>query len=545
MRYHETIQIKLQELQKTVLAEEVPLLELGARLLECHEVLAHNGLSSVSINGGSNVAVEQEIATRATHAVAEGSSALLDLLGSMETHRNDLQTAGQVLDQVARKIKGFDNVADYFRALALNMRIRASMVPGAEGQFAPMVQSTLKLSGDIAVKSAELQELVSSNAGNGLHLVGSLDNVAKHLQDLLDSRSARESNVSEALLELLNRKMQGQARVDEQSKELERLFGELVVSLQFHDRLRQRVEHLVKTAEFGASHHDERVSQLLQRVNFAQVTEELANVLQLEQNISQALQKLDSSLEEWLASIVETNENMAVILGKLEATVMAYRDEYSRSEEQVSAAIAQVAFYGMAAQKIAEHLRIILDWKVEAKLLSLNSILIAGQLGSAGAGLRVLSQEIVATSDVLATIVEDLRVASEQMGVAGSSPRIHGCDSFQDALKDIAAIKGEMQATGSAKEQTIRMPLRQKMDEAKHALGCLTTLRRALEAAQVDIGNPGEQSALEIPSEVGCFLMGLYTMESERMVLKALCGGDCGCHEQMADVGADDNIELF
>ncbi len=519
------------------MAEESSVVSLGSLLMDCKEVLSHHGLGTANTSWDS-------IGGHAAQAFAGGAEALKTMNERMRGMRQELDLAGSVLDHVQRRVRGLDDVASYFRALALNMKIRASVVPGAEDQFAPMILSTHKLSSDIASKSTDLQELVHTNVLNGKQTVESLGEVCEHLEAVLNGEKSRYDEISASLLQLNNQRAAGIAQLEVQNRDLEDLFGELVISLQFHDRLRQRVEHIVQVEEYAKSQDNPALSVMLRHIDHVQITEESEALKSLGQSVGSALADLDCAMDSWMRIVAQNDDGVLAVLGKLEDMIVLQKNEYQRSDERALAAVAQVENYGLAAQKIAEHLRVILDWKVEAKLLSMNSILIAGQLGSAGSGLRVLSKEIVATSESLATIVEELKVASDKIHLKKENDILAGTDNFRDALGAISTMKREIEWSGKSRDEALHVPIRQKMADAHRAMNCLTVLWEALEKEKAVL-EPAQSIAMELPQETMDFLVHLYTMEDERNVLMKFCGRKSPASEQKPDVGTDDNIELF
>jgi hypothetical protein len=483
-------------------------------------------------------------------AIADSHTALDTLRTILEAHHLYIDASNGVLAGIGAKTLHLNETAGYYRALAINMRIRAAVVPGGEANFGPMVVSTLQLAKDIEGKSSELKDMIFETSQNGHETAKSLGEEVKRLDAVLEQVGEQATQSQQQLHQLQSI---AQASVDKLAMQGERLdsaFADLTVAVQFHDRLRQRVEHIQTLFEMAMA-LDVETQKWLCKVNHGQLADELFLLDQVKRQAREALVNLQELLENRLSisnsGSAGQGHDLQNLLSGLEYMMQVAGNEFKRSQVSSQDALELSNSFRNVSARIATHLQIVLDWKVESKLLSLNSVLIAGQLGNSGAGLRVLSKEIVKTSESLSTIVEELCAAASRINQEIETTHSLRHDIFDSALELVRTIRTHVDEALAMQDERALKKIRAGIAEAFSAMASLDTLYDGIQGL-LGVMEPAQFNDAVVPADDALVsgIRSIYTMQAERNLFNLHCGA-LACESTVATIeeSADDNIELF
>jgi len=359
-------------------------------------------------------------------ASAVAGLARLQALGErMRLHQQSLSKSRTLVAQLSQKCESLAVTAQYFQVLALNMRIQASSLPQGEELFGSMVQATKKLSSDVQKIGSEVMDLLQRSL-----------QASDHAQDMLEQQLPRISALVERERQNLAQTQEKIARVNQtvltsaeelqgKSALLAQAIAEIVVSLQFHDRLRQRVEHVATALEVCAQvitrdHStgcDASTVNSVLALQIAQIADEHDAIARLAQTVEQAMQMLQLQLQGILSLMARpsgssSGDSLGDLLQGLLQSLETTQREQNVNRMVADEAMLRLRQFAEITTQVQERLETILEWKVDSKLLSINAILLAKTLGENGAGLTVISQAIVNTAEQLAKQVEAIQAVA-------------------------------------------------------------------------------------------------------------------------------------
>lgn len=478
---------------------------------------------------------------------------VLDELQKGLGEASQLLTSRQAnMARLASACQHLSNQAHFFRVYSLNARIQAARIPGAEVLFASVIAATRRLGDDIYSVHDDVSDLI----GNAITALGRSSSRCAHEMDAM-RQSLRAGRVQltqaeKAIRSLWESASAGLAHVRGNAHSVADQVSQLVVAVQFHDRLRQRIEHVQSALEQGCAHADEFAAEAelapLLVLQAAQARAATGLVADVAGQTQRALAELERGLDAFVGPLAEKDvESLSHALATLENGLLSLEKIFSQSATIQSVIQETLADSERKAACVREKLQAILDWKMEAKLLSLNAIILAAALGPQGAGLGVISQEIVRQSAELHEIVERIVALANTQEQTVDLTAYAIQDLGGDELSPIRQLQRQLQDMHGSQRKREQTDLLKHIQLAKSATRLMDEMLERCEPAlgQLEEWSDGlvQQYGRPQPGPNMLHLCAIYTMEEERFVHNTLFAGSCAV--QLASGGDDDNVELF
>lgn len=530
-------------LWEQVCSLEQDMLELGAQVQSC--ALQASDLQKrvagiyQSLQGDAHGA---DPISQIQDLVKQGLHGLNELHEHLKSMQESLELSAENMRDLWRQCEKLNKSSRFFQVLALNMRIQAATVTGGAELFDTMVSSTKQLASDIAgvedTVSALIRQSIDASEKAVELLHGQIPRISISKQRGVENLQV----VSTRIQELRQGVSSGSLDLKDKSMKLSQGISGIVTSLQFQDRTRQRIEHLATSLKDCANLEPDVLSSLM-LLSVAQIKDELFLIRGIEAQASRALGDMEQQLKGVISSLDSQKESGSTriewgpMLKELSSLV-----EMTIEQQKIGQTLEQEAKGGlerfeMSADNVQDQLKTIIAWKVKSKVLSLNSIILAGQLGESGVGLAVISQEIVRKSEELS---EDVVHIGEKASLVYQEKQINKENTTSEVnggelLEFIQKTAGEIE---TYKEQLKKGAFSGLLDEVRHSknsLHAIEQMKKYFEKAVIQLEENFEKrfgcsmQDKQIPPDFAKneFFMGIhnsYTMAEERKIF-AICFG--------------------
>lgn len=507
------------------------------------------------------------------------TSGLTDTGGSLAELTEIKSCSGQLLERA----EAFKRIVKHLQMLGISTRIESARLGHAGAGFTTLADDVDKLSEHIVTESARVM-------ADGRALAGLTEAVSKTIGEIMASQTTCSDQVYAqmrdnlaAITGLSERAGRVVAGAGAKAGEISASIGEVVTSVQFHDIVRQQLEHVIEAmgdmremasgeaGEAGVEAPEERLGWLAEaaglqvslldnaRLRFVEAVENLRTHLR---GVGQTV----ASMAEEVAALLDAGGGDP--LQRLETGVGAARETMSafagRSGE-LGRVVGEVA---QTVSRMSALIATIEDMGSEIELIALNASIKAAHTGDTGRALGVLAQAIQSLSGRTRNLTDEVSVVLVRIGE--SSQRLGGEAERSLASGRHAPVLAKLgEATGRLREidGTAHAGL---ADIRRHGAELARVIARTAEGiafhCQVAEGMErvgrelGELAAACAPLAAGgdyknsARLAGMrqrYTMDMERVVHAAALGDDWDQGGQVGEPlpgdgdGLGDNVELF
>lgn len=420
-----------QQLWSQVCGHEKDMIKLGSRVQNCATQAAElqSRLSGIfqSLQG---TAEGHDQITEIQTLIQQSLQDIDDLYARLKNMLASLSDSAESMQDLRYNCEKLQASARLFQVLALNMRIQAATVAGGAELFDTMVTATKQLAEDIAFVEDSVAMLIQKSLEASVRAKELLE---RQLPKILISKqrgSANLDTVGTQLRDLRQGVSSGTRGLQEKSTRLSQGISEVVISLQFQDRTRQRIEHLVNTLQ-ECSKLEPNLLESLLILTIAQIEDELTIIQNIEVQANKALHEMEQQLRGILSALDKqggqnsANVDWGPLLGDLGKLVRITMEQQNIGKELEKEAWTGLERFEASTEKVQEQLKTIIAWEVKSKVLALNSIILAGQLGEGGVGLAVISQEIVRKSEELSEVVAHIGKMATSMNQHREGTRLH------------------------------------------------------------------------------------------------------------------------
>jgi len=501
-----------------------------------------------------------------------------------------LRSIGATVQDLQESMGGFRQIIKRLRVLAISTRIESSRL-GSEGRgFSTLADDVEQLANKTAEYARQVQDktkvlkaMVEDTGGQTSTVAGpdrgQGENVLREVQSSFDSLQEVQSEAEEM-----------SSSLSHYSERIAANVGEVVSSVQFHDIVRQQIEHISLVLDECRSMMDENQESSEPGEQAEEIVAWTADVCRLQAYQSQATHKefvqavdqIWTSLEGINSDVYELQERVHStsicrqgqrLLTELEARIMnfleplqqgcGFLEEVMQSMGAMADTVAEMGAFVSHVEEVGE----------EIELIALNASIRAAHTGDRGLALGVLAEAIrklsVESGDKVAEVSRALREINDQADQLhqdaektreASRKEEHLSTSLNEIVQSlqrtnagVEASLNDVQEAGLALNRSLE-DLISNRDVEREVVAELTRARDELS----DIEHQARELVPEYESpersERLQSLLNRYTMESERLVHMAFSGRG---HEEQADEilwesegGHEegefgDNVELF
>lgn len=585
---------------------ESDFLDLGGLLQTTHSEareLTQNIMATLSDEHGESI--ESALSVVQTHA----SEALGELEQGQTELGEDLLQLGSIhadLCTLLDKNNLFKQVAKNLKMVGLNISIESSRQDDEKQSFQTLAEEIAELAQTVHGVVNDIRDDADNARRNIDAIQSEIEGRMQHLGSVMNSARNAVGQSLEEVDHLMQVMVQSLDRISAGADEIGEQVGQLVISIQIHDNISQRVAHIesamdevVEMIDTASAldlpvHGQMAVLGKAYGITHLQVTQ----VKTVVRDIAKVRQTCETALDNLLGAVAAvarpdgidmsvrdgegrsqmgTHHHTVVRLENALEQLIALLDEGGRDIERLNEARNET---GKAISRMDEHLAKVADVNFDIRLKALNAVVKSGRLGEAGRAIAAIVNEIKSlaaqsgtTIGAVSDIMESITSAStrldrgEMENAAGESSAAgqlrQGIDSFT------VACSGFRQ--GSAEAFDLGQQLETKIGQSRHHILFFESLLSAFNHGHdqlVHVLGQLEPFAEEAPQDwidEEKAIIARYTMQSERDAHFEAYGGDSAKRksdpeativraetverftgeENAPDEELGDNIELF
>ena len=561
------------ELKVVAGTTEDEFLSIGGRLQDFYQ--RGVGISSLASKMVGEVAGEQ------VSEAMGGLGKMIDDMGRYVDNAQEeighssatLQEILSLLGQVAEPLSGFKKVNKVLRVLGISTKIESTRLGQRGAGFETLASDV----GDLAVQVNEKTAVIlirKDELARSIEqtLTGVLDSGVqqhRHVTGILD----RTRGSLGALTDINARCATAVASISTVSEEVSRNVGEVVMSMQAHDMVRQQIEHV-----------DETLSELKDRLTLGAVDiDETACICELQSaQLQNAAGELDAAVQAIIGNLQEVSKKQAGLsqetssmAGIADQTGGGFFSEMQRDISIISAALLEsskanqslCAAMGVVSGTVGEIAAFVGDIETigeEIKLIALNAQIKSADTGEEGAALGVLAEAIQKLSidaidhtTAVSSTLQDILAVKERLSGWGCVQSSRLETEVHDMVANLSTLLDVLRAVTETLHRSLtRMDdavtlLSTDIDQVTVGLTVHHKVSRVLEGTVQGLGEIIGQARRIAPASARSAdlqeLAGRYTMQSERRIHQSLLKGTATERESSPpnDQELGGNVELF
>ncbi len=483
-----------------------------------------------------------------------------------------------------------DKIPLLLNVIALNIAIESNRSEKSIEMFAAFIEEVKQLSKQMGAIS---QSLYDDTESTRLQQINSQEKLSKHLGHLSTLSGSAEKILDEATSEisqLIESSLSSLKNAGACSSDIASQVSQIVMAIQFHDIVRQQIEHVVMALNDAGklctrpqqdtgqdASLDDTVSRAypivkLQNAQIRNAVSEIDNAYRKILNAFESIEIKESELVRCMGRSITNiaDENKAespfsVITASLENLndLMSQADNLNRQVEKAFSEASE------STSELSKHIEDVQKISLELHRKALNAIIKSAHLGDMGRTLEVFAKEVARTSDNTNTFTEGVTGIIEKIKELRGQFEKEPSNSYEtaslvDNTSEITLIQSketisnayQMFLENSSMTSTLSQKLESSIGDAKSELSFMpdfsnkmTLLLEQSEALLQQIGrwrredHPSPTTGMTGTSQ-------RYTMESERAVHATLIEAPpaTGAPETALENPASDsdsNIELF
>lgn len=465
------------------------------------------------------------------------------------------------LSALSEMCRTIERVGVLLKVVAMNIGIESARSSESAEIFSVVSHDTGKLSEKIRSISGMALGVLEAARNTQRSLYGDISEGMKEINRLGENAHGIVKEAVGEIENLVASALQFVEQAGEHSGRISRQVGDLVVAVQFHDSMSQRLEHITKAlcdvdlllaesaSDKRGADHGQKFSQAYSLLNLQ--SSQLKDVIA---GIERVNEKGRGSFEEILKEIGELVDQLSDLstsksIEQCENRQGPAGDPFNRLKSSFSdleavlhqgkglmAPIRDAAFRVSATvDRISECIKDIQSVGFETHLMALNAIVKAANLGREGSAIEVLAHEVKQSSDksisVLAQTDELLRLlngAAEKLRV--HSEDSNGPGSLNNSIEEITLTYDQF-TEGSFVAREKAEEIEEAVSISKASLDFLPVLSKRLAKCLARLETTARDFASfsteenKLSQEEVDKILGRYTMEKEREVHKVSFSG--------------------
>ena len=521
-------------------------------------------------------------------------------LGQAGEDKNRLRDIHTVSDTVVQTLRSAqENIRTHLAHLASGITHLESLSKGC-GQTDRLSMLLNVITLNIAVESRRSRE---SNAMFEVFVqeIGGLAHRIKTVSTVLNDDAEKEKQCQQAYLKALEQKLETFVRltndsekaVKESTKTIQDLIeasfhslekasshsaaitgkiSEIVMAIQFHDIVRQKLEHVVtvlgEIPPMDKKNTREALADAFStlRVQKAQVLGVVSEIRAAHERIMDAFHTIDREAQALARCLSTTGiekkdfSEADLFSGAIESmmkltSLLTHAEDLDRQMEEA------VATASDSIKKLNRHIRIVEEISLDLHRKALNAVIKSASLGEIGLALEVLAQEVTKTSHALneftATVTGIIQAVSDTTDKTGQKTSGLGQShallntAIQHISQDYELFRENSAAARVPAEKFTRLLSWAKTDLSfmPEFAETLENQTRELDKILSSMSDSDMGSPEKIPEA------SIYTMESERLIHSEVVGGDAKMippdakdppkDEKEESDSLGDNVDLF
>ena len=322
----------------------------------------------------------------------------------------DLAGMIRLMDAIEQRTQALERAGLFLHVIGINTGIECARYGQMEAMFKVVSQDTILLAAQIRQATEKLLEQTAkakTEQGKTLqgarHSIESLQKLARQSKQTTDSALGKVAELIEYSISMVN-------EVEKMSVNITGEINRVVMGIQFHDNLRQRIEHvndaLLETEglAFDAAEEDHcnaYLSVVLQKAQLDQLVGELEALYHTQAGALANIVESASSLETRLGKVAseqsksQSSDNPVVVLLAGISALQHLNEESMTLGREIVASSERAEQIANEMHAAIENTFIIAN---HVKINALNAIIKAAKFGRIGESLQVLAQGMVEVS---------------------------------------------------------------------------------------------------------------------------------------------------
>lgn len=478
------------------------------------------------------------------------SSGLTDCREAIMRRLDILDQGEKNLTALYRACENTEKLSLLLNVIKLNMAVESNRSVSAKTMFEVFVKEV----GGLAEKIGRIANQLYKDAKSAcMSQQGYRSDIAFHFDELSvladDAQCAADTAVKE-VARIMTQSLTDLEKARSVSRAIANQIREIVVAVQFHDIVRQQLEHVllgfedISTIMNDASQDQfEGRLHLSLKIQHAQIEAAISEVNGAHETISRAFDAIDIQVNDLMTCTADSvaghdaesnggkNSFQTVLsclsqLNRLTGDASTLNDRMEGIAEEASHKSAALLKYVDEVQHVS----------LELHRKALNAIIKAAHLGEMGRAFEVLAQEVTSTADASAAFADQVSMmvsaVADQADLLKQEDTQAGTDSGVDretlyrsleaGMEDISNIFLVWQENGQA-AFAMADKLAQSIALARDALSFISLFRKNLEESLAGCGSMLDRYTTDVHIKDG-IMEGVngtktrYTMESERLL---------------------------
>ena len=512
-------------------------------------------------------------------------------LTTLEDCQKDVGVCLQRVEAVGKRFKEFyhmspvlEKIAMFLRVIGLNISIECSRSREASELFMINAHEIKKFAESVIEITEKIREDSQNARTNLITMRGKIVVGQKQMQNLADSATRIVQEAFQKIEDLMNISLNAMEQASLRSQKISREIGEIVMGIQFHDNMNQRIEHIhealselasnCESDTFSAEPEEKKTEKMAEaRIIIAlqsgQIREIISKIEEVDQQHRGAFTKIGNEVEGLAGMLVSLTSGNAQgphssfkpvggddPFATLQSAVFDLKQLLGHGREQF-VQIQKIGLHTSAtASQLLNHIDQVRVVSFKTHMQSLNSIIKADQLGEKGRTIEVLANEIKTLSDQSAIFVADVGKIHTFISKSIDTLQTQTVEDASGSRFDTISLDREVEESTKAYEQFIGNSTTALQnagalgDEISQTSSGLDFLPELAEALRENLGQldelverltpwAGEMSD-EFESDTSR-LAERYTMAQERIVHQQLFAGS---ESDNVDDNVDD-LEMF
>ncbi len=537
----------MKTLEERVLDAETPFISLGEAVQSTYfqslTLKEHISTTLSMVDGDGDQTINNSVRRLVSSSIEQLESCKTDITECME---ND-DTIVDLLKDLEHSCSTMYQIALYLNIISVNIRVTASNIAGA-GTFASVSETTRLLSKDIQSISNEILDKTLLSLRE--HTSMFRDTYKENKNIRASGRRAEKDlhRVKRTIDSITLHSKETLTDLDSTIHEITDKIGDIVVSIQFHDRMRQRVEHvnhglsdtnmlLNKFFELDKSHSGDDVVDPLLKEAYLILSMQADQITSIIRDLTGVYQDGKSRLHELLHEI---SSLPSLISADKSNSINLLKEIFENYYEIVSKAVSVRDTIISTAVKSAEHsaeilnyLSTIRSWGHSAKLVSLNATIMSAKLGSGGGSLTILSQDIVRQAAKLQSVITHIEEIVHAINTdienmkTGENTESNSMATIEEKSDELTGLFDTYTENLTTRVQEYLLGLTEKSKKGEEELSFIPQLidelghsQKVLEKSKSDLLaiEPSLEHEMLDRSALLETLSKSYTMEEERLI---------------------------
>ncbi len=425
------------ELNRLIESTEPQFLELGNHLYQF--VQKSNDIAKAAIDSAH--ALSGEEITDATDDLEDMLERISHYLhycdNELEHNFLTLQSVLKTTNHVDAPLEGFNKIVKKLHMLGVTTRIENARSLEHEGSnFEILSHDVLRMSDEINKKSTSIREginqLSTYSEENLLQIKSRNEERAEQAQHIV----ANMQSCLNTLREKHALSSETAKRIYKQSDEISAKINKIVMSLQFHDICRQRLEHVIQAITEQRTLLESTLdalvtsaavpNQLLQKFRQTCLLQQI-QLRETDKNMTDAVDKVLDNLAGVYEDVIQESEHTEKLVSKSDAVNKCSLDEMETGIRDVECMLQSNVSIGIEINevilKIANMVDTVSNYVVdinfigsEIELIAMNGLISAAHMGESGAALSVVADAIQSLSSNAREQINYVSVVLDKIG---------------------------------------------------------------------------------------------------------------------------------